>query len=190
MTAYPKQLEISGVGGIEVRPMTEDDKDALLDFFLHVPEEDRFFLKEDVTSPKVIREWAQNLNYSRTLPLLAFDKRKIIADATLHRRRAGSRKHSGEIRVVVAPEYRNKGIGTALIRELVEIAQDSELESLVFELVAEEQAAAIRTAEDLGFVRLASLPNFVRDIHGKPHDLIVMELSLGKWQEWWEIQEF
>lgn len=186
MTAYPKDVTLAGQVNITIRPMEEDDSKALLEFFLRIPEEDRYYLKEDVTSPSVIEQWAENLNYSRALPLLAFDGDRIVADGTLHRRRAGATKHRGEIRVVVEPEYRNKGVGTALIHELIEIAKDSELESIVLELVAEEQAPAIRTAEGLGFMNMAKVPNFVRDIHGKPHDLLLMELPLGKWQDWWE----
>ena len=58
---------------------------------------------------------------SRSLPALAIDGDKIIGDGTLHRRRAGSRKHIGEIRVVVDLDYRNKGIGTALMHELIDM---------------------------------------------------------------------
>ncbi|MCI0439563.1 MAG: N-acetyltransferase, partial [Chloroflexi bacterium] len=103
MTAYPKTIDLLGGDKLTVRPMVAGDKAALLDFFLRVPEEDRFFLKEDVTSPRVIEEWAERLNYGRALPLLALDGERIVADGTLHRRRAGSMRHRGEIRIVVEP---------------------------------------------------------------------------------------
>jgi ribosomal protein S18 acetylase RimI-like enzyme len=186
MTAYPKQIELSDKSTISIRPMGSDDEVALLDFFLHIPEDERYYLKEDVTSPDVIRQWAEHLNYSRALPLLAFVGDRIVADGTLHRRRAGATKHRGEIRVVVDPEFRNKGIGTELMRELIEIARDSDLERITIELVAQEQESALQTAEALGFVRLATIPNYYRDVNGKPHDKLMMELPLGKWQDWWE----
>ena len=185
LTAYPKPMELLDGQTMTIRPLVSSDRDALLKFFLRVSEEDRYYLKEDVTSPEVIKQWAENLNYARALPLLVLLDGEIVADGTLHRRRAGARKHIGEIRVVVDAEYRSKGVGTALIRELITIAKDADLENLIFELVAEEQAPAVRAAESLGFVRLATLPNHVRDFHGKPDDLLILELSLGKWQEWW-----
>ena len=186
MTAYPKTVELVDGQTITIRPMDKGDGDALLSFFLRIPEEDRFYLKEDVTSPEVIQRWAENLDYSRALPLLALDGNKIIADGTLHRRRAGSMQHVGEIRIVVEPKYRYKGMRAEVMRELRLIAKDSDLEKVILELVAAEQAPAIRTAEALGFVKLATLPNYVRNIHGSYSDLLVMELPLGKWQEWWE----
>lgn len=186
MTAYPKEVELPNKRAIVIRPMHSDDDAALLDFFLRIPEEERFYLKEDVTSPGVVRQWVENINYSRALPLLAFVGDRIIADGTLHRRRAGAAKHRGEIRLVVDPEFRNMGVGTELIRQLIEVARDSDLETIIFELVAQEQDSAMKTAEALGFVRLATVPNYYRDIRGKPHDMLVMELPLGKWQEWWD----
>ncbi len=187
VSGYPTVYLIEGGDRVTIRPMVPGDGDALLDFFRRIPEEDRFYLKEDVTSPAVIRRWAEGLDYSRALPLLALAGNSVIADGTLHRRRAGARRHIGEIRIVVEPEYRHQGVATALMRELITIAKDSDLDVLTFEVVADEQAPAIATAEALGFVRLAVLPNHVRDIHGKPHDLVVLELLLGKWEQWWNV---
>ena len=118
--------------------------------------------------------------------MLVFDGDRVVADGTLHRRRAGATKHRGEIRIVVDPEFRHLGVGTELMKELIEIARDSDLERVAFELVAQEQDSALQTAEALGFVKLATVPNYFRDVQGKPHDMLMMELPLGKWQEWWD----
>jgi L-amino acid N-acyltransferase YncA len=155
--------------------MVPEDKDALLDFFRSIPPEDRFYLKEDVTDPKVLERWAQTLDYSRALPLLAILDGKIAGDGTLHHRRAGARKHVGEVRVVVAPAYRNRGVGRGLLHQLIDIAGDMGLKQLIFEVVAETEQAARRTAQLLGFVPVAVLPAHVCDACGNPHDLIIME---------------
>ncbi len=164
---------------ITIRPMLPTDKDALLDFFRRIPEEDRFYLKEDVTSPRVIEQWARNLDYSRALPLLAIMDGRIIADGTLHHRRAGARKHIGEVRVVVDPEYRNRGVGRGLLRKLVEIARDQRLEKLMFEVVADAEEAARHTAQLMGFSSVAVLPGHVKDYCGVSHDLVILELKMA-----------
>lgn len=51
------------------------------------------------------------MDYSRAILLLAELDGKIVGDGTLHHRRAGSRRHAGEVRIVVDPEYRNQGVG-------------------------------------------------------------------------------
>jgi L-amino acid N-acyltransferase YncA len=161
-----------------IRPMVPEDQDALLDFFRSIPPEDRFYLKEDVTDPKIITRWAQTLDYSRALPLLALLDGAIVGDGTLHHRRAGARQHVGEVRVVVHPAYRNRGVGRGLLHKLIDIAGDKGLKQLLFEVVADTEQAARHTAQVLGFVSVAVLPAHVCDSGGHPHDLIIMERRL------------
>jgi L-amino acid N-acyltransferase YncA len=80
--------------------------------------------------------------------------------------------------VVVAPAYRNRGVGRGLLHNLVDIAGDKGLKQLLFEVVADTEQAARHTAQVLGFVTVAVLPAHVRDVQGHPHDLILMERRL------------
>ena len=66
---------------VTMRPMMNTDKDALLDFLRRVPEEDRFYLKDDVTSASVVSQWAAHLEDCRTTPILAFAGDKVVGDA-------------------------------------------------------------------------------------------------------------
>jgi GNAT superfamily N-acetyltransferase len=184
ITRYPRQAELRNGCRVTVRPMTAADADALLEFFQRLPEADRFLLKDDVTSPHVIRAWADHLDYDRALPLLALVDGRVIADATLIRRRGGSRAHTAEARVVVDPDYRGRGLGVALTRELIAIAHDAELERLVFELVKDVQEDAIHAATFLGAFSVGEVTDAVKDIHGRSHNLVILALPLGKLWEW------
>ena len=161
-----------------VRPLVPDDKQALLEFFRGIPEEERFYLKDDVSSPGVIDQWIERMDYLRVLPLVATIDGKIIADSTLHRGRAGARKHTGEIRVLVHPQHRNQGVASTLLRELIQIASDKGLEKLVFEVVADIEESARYMAQIVGFVPIGSLRDHVRDIDGTAHDLVILELDV------------
>jgi len=185
LEAFPQQVRLRNGPTVELRPMVPEDRDRLLEFFLRVPEEDRYFLKEDVTSPRVIEGWASHLDYDRALPLLAWLDERVVGNAVLVRSRVGARRHIGELRVVVDPEYRNLGLGSVMARQLCEIAADAELDKVVIELVADRDREAIASMERLGFLRSARLPEYFRDARGHAHDLIVMVLPLGKWFEWW-----
>ncbi len=175
---YPTVYLTEDSAPMTIRPMVPSDEDGLLEFFRRIPQEDRFYLKEDVTDPKVINRWAETLDYSRALPLLAFLDGKIVGDGTLHYRRARARQHIGEMRVVVDPDYRNRGVGRGLLQQLIDLAGDKGLKKLMFELVAGTEEAAQHTAQILGFVTIAILPLHVRDYCGNDHDLIIMERRL------------
>jgi L-amino acid N-acyltransferase YncA len=165
--------------------MTADDEAALLEFFLGVPESERWFLKEDVTSPRVIHGWAESLDYKQALPLLAVSADgKVVADAVLVRRRGGSRAHVAELRIVVAPAFRERGLGVLLMRELCDIANDAGLERVVAEMVVGSEDDAIVAAEWMGFYKLATLEAMAKDLGGQHHDVQVMAMPLGRYYEW------
>ncbi|HTE86976.1 MAG TPA: GNAT family N-acetyltransferase [Dehalococcoidia bacterium] len=164
--------------------MSVDDVDGLLGFFLRVPEDERFFLKEDVSSRAVAENWAGHLDYDRALPLLALDDGRIIADAVLLRHRGNARSHVGEIRIVVDPFYRGQGVGVALMRELADIAYDAELEFILFELVTDVEEPAIQAARSLGALDAGRIEGAARDPRGHQHDVAFLKLPLGKWWEW------
>ena len=182
--AFPKEVGLRDCNRVLVRPLEDGDEQALLEFFLRIPEEERFFLKEDVTAPDVVHRWVRERDFRRALALLALDGSRIVADAVLIRRRGNSRGHLGEIRVVVAPEYRDHGLGTALIRELCDIADDAGLEKVMFELVADKEQEAIRAAEWLGFLRVATIEGGAVDPLGHHHDVVLMAMPLGRWYHW------
>ena len=186
ITGYPTVYLTTDGAQMTIRPMLPEDEEHLLQFFRSIPAEDRFYLKDDVTDPKVVERWAQTLDYSRVVPLLAFLDGKIVGDGTLHYHRAGARKHVGEVRVVVAPGYRNQGVGRGLLHKLIDLAGDQGLKKLLFEVVADTEPAARHTAQVLGFVPVATLVGQVRDRNGTAHDVVLLERTLldpGLWSD-------
>lgn len=179
---YPKKFELRDGTAVTIRPMVADDEEALLTFFRGIPAEDRVFLKDDVTRAEVIEVWCKNLDYDRVLPLLAEADRRIVGDATLHQRRGGWMRHAAKVRVVIDPAFRGKGLGSQLIRELIAIAEKTDLEKLDVGVMA-EQKAAISAFKDLGFVQVAVFPDHVKDLNGKDRDFVVLVRDLTPVQE-------
>ena len=184
IAAYPKELSLSDGSTATVRPLECGDSDLLLDFFLTIPEGDRFFLKDDVTSPALIQEWTQHLNFNRALPLVALDGGRIIAEGVLVRRRGNARSHIAEVRITVTPEWRNRGLGGALMRELCDIAADAELDAALLEVVEDCESAAVEATEAMGFVRVGRIEGGARDQQGNLHDIVLLAMPLGKYYEW------
>lgn len=60
ITAYPREVQLRNKAKVTVRPLAADDVDSLLAFFLSIPEEERYYLKHEVTAPAVVAGWVQS----------------------------------------------------------------------------------------------------------------------------------
>jgi RimJ/RimL family protein N-acetyltransferase len=173
MASYYKTGVLKDGTVVVLRPMIQDDRDKLVDFFRRVDQHDLMFLRTDVRDPEVIEEWVKHIDYRRVFPLVAEVDDKIVGDATLHMRKVGWKRHLGNVRVVVAKEYQNKGLATLLINELVELAGEFGLEKLVAEIHL-QAPAAIAVFKKAGFAAKAVFEDLVKDPSGKKGDLVVM----------------
>ena len=179
---YPKSIQLRDGTSVTIRPMVSNDERSLLSFFRAIPPEDRLFLKDDVSKADVISTWCRNLDYERILPIVAEAKGELVADATLHRRQTGWMRHVARVRVVIAPAYRGKGLGTVLINELIAIAEETDLEKMEVQLMV-DQDTAISAFRSLNFSPVAVFPEYVKDISGKRHDLMVLVRDLTPREE-------
>ncbi len=179
---YPKAVTLQDGSPVTIRPLVAADERALLTFFRGIPEADRIFLKDDVTQPAVITAWCRDLDYARTLPLVAEAGGVLIGDATLHQRPSGWKRHVVKVRLVIAPEYRGKGLGSWLIKELIAVAEQTDLEKMEAELMV-DQRTAIAAFQKLGFAQAAVFPDHVKDLTGKNHDLLVLVRDLTPIEE-------
>ncbi len=184
-TDYPKMVLLRDSTRVTLRLLNSGDKIRLLEFFQRIPEEERHYLKDNVVGPEVIHQWTSDISWERVIPVVALAGDDIVADGTLHRSRAAARRHIGEIRVVVHPTYRDKGLGSRMIRELVDVAVDLGLHKVLFELVDRREKAAITASKMMGFSEVSVLQEGVRDFWGNYQDLVVLEMPLKDRQLWW-----
>lgn len=177
VTKYPRKIVLRDDTEIVLKPMEKGDGEELWRFFQNIPFEDKIYFKDDVSDKRTIDKWVEGLDYEKVLPILAWDGDRVVGDATLHRRRGGWKSKVADVRVVIDRDYRNKGLGTALIRELKSIGARSPLDYLVVEIV-EDQRSAIEAFKKMGFEKSAHFRKFVTDWSGKSRDLIVLLYSL------------
>jgi GNAT superfamily N-acetyltransferase len=174
---YPRELTLKNGQKCKIRPLKKEDEKAFHEFFLAVPPEERLFIKHHVTDQEVIKQWCQNIDLYKHLPLLAFVGDQIVGDASLHQAQGGWKRHIGRVSVLVHPKFRGIGIARALINDLVDISSMVGLEKVEAEFIG-EQAAAIHTFQLLGFSDLLKLPDYVKDMQAISHDYILMGLDL------------
>jgi GNAT superfamily N-acetyltransferase len=180
---YPKEIELKHGLVCVLRPLESSDEATFHEFFLAVPEQERMFIKHRVTEPEIIREWCQNIDLGRNLPLLAMADGRIVGDATLHQQLGGWKRHIGRVSVLVHPQYRGRGLARALVSDVIEIARRIGLEKVEAEFIG-GQETAIKMFGLLGFAPLLRIPDYVKDMQAIAHDYVLMGLDLETDEEY------
>jgi L-amino acid N-acyltransferase YncA len=175
---YPKEVVLKDGTLVTLRPLVREDAELLVTFFQRIPPEERWYLRHDVSNAGIVRQWAQEVNYERVIPILALSEGRIIGDATLHRHCYGSSRHVGEVRIVIDPTARAKRLGTWMVLDLIHLATSVGVEKLVAEIAGSE-TAAIRALRHLDFVREGVIPELQKDPAGNPYDLLIMVKNLA-----------
>ncbi len=170
---HPVHIVLRDGTPVTIRTMEVRDGPPVLDFFRALPEEDRLFLRDDVTSPEWLERFVHQIDYETMVPLVAEHEDRVVGNAALYRIPYGWSAHVGEIRVAVARPFQRQGLGTVLARELVKVAESRGIEKMVASVV-DNQVGAKRAFEKLGFRPEAVLKGHVKDIHGTKRDLVLM----------------
>jgi RimJ/RimL family protein N-acetyltransferase len=165
---------------MDVRPFDRSLVGPAQEFFRAIPEGDRTFFKEDVLDEDTIASWADD---QRSRRLLAVDDDGRVVGYVAVIPGIGWSSHVGELRLVISPDHRRRGLGRELARRGLVEALDLGLHKLVFEVVA-DQAAAVQMFQRLGFDGEALLRNHVRDRDGELRDLIMLAHNVD---ENWEL---
>ena len=174
---YPHEIQLKDGTDLTVTPMVASDWEALRAFLAAVPDADRQFLREDISEPAIVDRWCANLDYQHILPLLAWDGAAIVADASLHQDPGLWTAHIGKVRLLVHPRFRGRGLGSAMVRQLVDVAREFNLQKVAAEC-ATEQAELIALLRRLGFREAARLPDFVCDRDSRLHEMVLLVYNL------------
>ncbi|MCQ3935685.1 MAG: hypothetical protein DPW18_01435 [Chloroflexi bacterium] len=161
---------------ILIRPMNGGDEQRLMEFYSAVSEEDMRFFRHYVKDPSVIHEWCEHLDYGRVLPILAFVKDRIVGSGSLHFGE-GPKRHTAEVRLFLAKDFRKRGLGMKMIRVLIDLARKQGLHILLAEVMA-EQTKVVKAFEALGFKSQATLDDYFSFPDGETSDVVLMTICL------------
>jgi len=170
--SYPRRVNTEA-GEIEFHLMTRADEAAVLDFAKALPTHDLLFLPRNISQPKVLSAWVNEIERGDIVSLLALKDSAVVGCGTLVRDSHSWSPHVGEIRMVVSLDVRGKGVGRALSQETFALALGAGLDKLTVQMTV-DQRAAIALFESLGFQAEALLRDHVRDVDGQTHDIVVL----------------
>jgi L-amino acid N-acyltransferase YncA len=181
--AYRKFATLKNGKRVMFRFLNDQDRDGLAQMFQDAPEEDVRFLKQDVKDLKLVDAWVEHLNYRKVLPLVGIDldNNHIIADATLHRGKHAA-KHIGEIRIFVSRTFRNLGLGSLMLEEVLNLALQENLMWVKAEILAEHKKV-VKAFRAKGFDQKAILDDYFIRKDGVTHDIVLMMRPVVKRDE-------
>jgi L-amino acid N-acyltransferase YncA len=181
--AYRKFVTLKNGKRVMFRFLNEQDRETLIQMFQEAPEEDTRFLKQNVKDTKLVNSWVDHINYRKVLPLVAIDLEgnRLVADATLHRGKHAA-KHIGEIRIFVSRPFRNLGLGSTMLEELINLAMKEGLQWLKAEVIAEHKKV-IKAFREKGFETRATLEDYFIRKDGMTHDVVLMMRPVLKREE-------
>lgn len=175
--AYPRTVPL-GDSTAELRFMRAGDEAAVLAFASALPPHDLLFLPRDITHPKVLAAWTDEIARGVMTSLLAFRGADVVGCATVVRDPLSWSPHVAELRVVVAREARGLGLGRVLSADAGELAVAEGVEKLVAHMTP-DQVGAITVFETMGYKAEALLRDHVKDGAGVKHDLVILSLDVA-----------
>lgn len=154
--------------GFEVRPADEDDRLPLAQLFAAVAEERDGIAAEP---PVDVERRAARWELDRTF--VAIGAGELVGHIFIIESGFGF----GEIGMLVAADWRGRGVGTALVEAAIEWAKARGLHKLTLSVFPHNEAA-IGLYRKFGFIEEGRHPKHIRRANGELWDLIDMGLPL------------
>lgn len=163
---------------VVLRGLTEDDAEAQADHLMAIYAESDFMLRYpeefsgDVEDQRAFIR--RSISSERDFHILAFLDGKMIGDAGIHTVYDGRKcRHRAEIGISIRKDYWDLGLGTAMLRAVIEQTKANGFEQIELG-VYEDNTAAVRLYEKFGFRRVGAIPRAFKLKDGTYRDEILM----------------
>ncbi|MEP6785909.1 MAG: GNAT family N-acetyltransferase [Sphingomonadales bacterium] len=168
---------------VSIRPFARADATSVVEFAQGLPEHDLLFLSRDITHARVIETWADALSSGEMESLVATamidGADTVVATTAIVRDLLGWSAHVAEIRLLVSPLLRGKGLGRALLDASMALARESGATKLMARMTP-DQRGAITLFEEAGFRGEAMLRDHLRGRDGRFHDLAILSCNVER----------
>jgi Acyl-CoA synthetase (NDP forming) len=174
---YAGEVTLKDGAKVAVRPIRPDDEPRLIAFHETLSEHTvalRYYRPFDL-SQRVAHERLQRIvfnDYDREIALVALSGDDVIAVARLSKTNLGATAvggAEGRFSLLISDQHQNRGLGTELLRKLIEVARGEGISLLRAEILA-QNAPMQSVARRLGFT--------LGEPHGDP-SVVTAEMPLG-----------
>jgi RimJ/RimL family protein N-acetyltransferase len=177
-----KTLDCSGMA-VTIRPFAHADATGVAAFAQSLAEHDLLFLSRDIKHARVIEAWRDAIDAGEIESLVATatidGAETVVGTTAIVRDPLGWSAHVAEIRLLVSPVMRGKGLGRALLDATMVLAREAGATKLTARMTP-DQRGAITLFEEAGFRGEAMLRDHVRGRDGAFHDLAILSCDIGR----------
>ncbi len=185
MNEYPKELELIDKTRVTIRPVEPVDVEGLYKFFSKITRLDLLVYKDDVTKWENVEDWFAASNYGKTFQLVALSKDKIVAKGSLHSEGLYW-SHAAELKLIVDPNYRRKGLGSQLFNILLYEGLKRHFEKIIVRYIS-DNVSFTKILNRYGFKPETVLSCYVKDeLSSITKDLVIASYDLENWERRFE----
>lgn len=177
---YRKFIQLKSQKRIMLRFLHEEDRGDLISLFQAAPDEDLCFCKHDLKNLNLLNYWLDHINSPRLFALVGvnLEDNQLIAAATLLRGKHTA-SHIGEIKIFIAKPFRNLGLGSKILDELMLLATQEKLHWMRAEVVT-DQKQMINALRHKGFQIKVILEDFFMSKNWVSHDVALMMRAVNE----------
>lgn len=176
---FPIEVELKGGVPIDLRSAGDQDLPALARLYDRIVAEGASYPHEQPLTEQECRDyWIKGKS-----TVVVYERRRrtdteLLGAFYLKPNWPGRARHVANAGFIVAPEWRNRGLGWLLGSVMLEYARQLGYRSVIFNLVFSENQAARHLWEKLGFRVLGVIPGAIRKSDGFYQDALIMFRSL------------
>lgn len=185
MKGYPKELVLRDKTTVVVRRIREEDADAVRRLFSRIPKSDLLMYKDDVTRREPLENWFLSQSYRKVEDLVAIRDGEVIAKGTLNTEGLFW-PHAAEVKLVVDPEFRGKGLGSLMFNILLYEGLKRQFQKIIVRYL-HDNTSFIKILNHYGFEPESVLNYYVVDEDTSDQkDLVVASYDLQTWERRFE----
>jgi len=113
-----KKFALKDGMAIFVKHSEPKDREGICEFFNLIPKSDLILYRDNISDQELLVDFISPCDEEKVIELIALHKDRVIAKGSLHTEVVYWPK-AAEIKLVVSPEYRSKGLGTILFNRLL-----------------------------------------------------------------------
>lgn len=171
-----KVIRLKDDRAVVVRRFTEGDKDSVAEMMASLSEETVKWGMPPYTRERLERGWWSRME--NLTALIAMDGERVVGYAGLRKFSHPRRSHSSDYLIYLHQEFQNVGLGTAMTRRIVELAEQEGLHRIGLSVVADNEIA-VHVYEKIGFKFEGTLRDAYFGDDGCYHDEVQMGLILS-----------